>query len=155
MFHRLTAPALALALALPVALPQAASADEATIGARKGQFQLFAFNLGILGTMAQGRTPYDADTAQMAADHLFHLTRSNNTALWPEGTDNASTDNTRALPAIWDNLEDFTQRYGALQEAAVAMQAAAGTDLAALQGALGALGGACGACHDNYRAPAP
>lgn len=154
-FKRMTATALALALALPLALPQAALADEAAIGARKAQFQLFAFNLGVLGSMAQGRVEYDAEAAQRAADHLFHLTRFYNPALWPEGSDNASAENTRALPAIWENLEDFTQRYGALQTGAEAMQAAAGTDLASLQGALGALGGACGACHDNYRAPAP
>jgi len=155
MFKRLTAPALAVALALPLALPQAALADDAAIGARKAQFQLFAFNLGVLGGMAQGRMDYDAEAAQQAADHLFHLTRSNNLAMWPEGSDNASVENTRALPAIWENLEDFAQRYGALQTGAEAMQAAAGTDLASLQGALGGLGGACGACHDSYRAPAP
>lgn len=155
MFNRLTAPVLAAVLALPLALPQAALADEAAIGARKAQFQLFAFNLGVLGGMAQGRVDYDAEVAQTAADHLYHLTRSYNPALWPEGSDNASAQNTRALPAIWDNLEDFAQRYGALQTAAEAMQAAAGTDLASLQGALGGIGGACGACHDNYRAPAP
>ena len=151
MFNRLTAPVLAAVLALP----QAALADEAAIGARKAQFQLFAFNLGVLGGMAQGRVDYDAEVAQTASDHLYHLTRSYNPALWPEGSDNASAQNTRALPAIWDNLEDFAQRYGALQTAAEAMQAAAGTDLASLQGALGGIGGACGACHDNYRAPAP
>ncbi|WP_333830906.1 c-type cytochrome [Pararhodobacter sp.] len=155
MFNRLTAPARALALALPLALPQAAMANEAAIGARKAQFQLFAFNLGVLGSMAQGRTDYDSGAAQAAADHLYHLTRVANPALWPEGSDNATAANTRALPAIWENLEDFAGRYAALQSGAEAMQAAAGTDLASLQGALGALGGACGACHDSYRAPAP
>jgi len=155
MFNRLTAPTLALALALPLALPQAALADDAAIGARKAQFQLFAFNLGVLGGMAQGRMDYDADVAQGAADHLYHLTRQFNPMLWPEGSDNASAENTRALPAIWENLDDFAQRYGALAQAAEAMQTAAGTDLASLQGALGGVGGACAACHDNYRAPAP
>lgn len=156
MFNRLTAPALALALALPIALPQAALASEAAIGARKAQFQLFAFNLGVLGSMAQGRIDYDAEAAQNAADHLYHLTRVYNPALWPEGSDNASVgDTTRALPAIWENLEDFAGRFAALQTGAEAMQAVAGTDLASVQGALGAVGGACAACHDNYRAPAP
>lgn len=155
MFDRLTAPALAIALALPLALPQAALASEASIGARKAQFQMFAFNLGVLGSMAQGRAEYDAEAAQVAADHLYHLTRVYNPALWPQGSDNASAENTRALPVIWENLEDFAERFGALQSAAEAMQGAAGTDLASLQGALGAVGGACAACHDNYRAPAP
>jgi len=155
MFHRLTALALAAGLALPLALPHAAQADEAAIGARKAQFQLFAFNLGVLGGMAQGRTAYDAQAAQSAADHLFHLTRHFNAAMWPEGSDNASAENTRALPVIWDNLGEFATRFAALQDGAEAMQTAAGTDLAALQGALGGLGGACQACHQSFRAPAP
>ncbi|MCC5971889.1 MAG: cytochrome c [Pararhodobacter sp.] len=155
MFQRFTALALVAGLALPIALPQAALANEAAIGARKAQFQLFAFNLGVLGGMAQGRVEYDADMAQTAADHLYHLTRHYNPALWPEGSDNANAADTRALPAIWDDLEAFAERYAALQSGAEAMQAAAGTDLASLQGALGGVGGACAACHDNFRAPAP
>lgn len=155
MFHRLSTLALAAALALPLALPQSALANEAAITARKSQFQLFAFNLGVLGSMAQGRIDYDAEAAQAAADHLYHLTRYNHLAMWPAESDNANAANTRALPAIWDNLEDFVTRYEALQTGAEAMQAAAGTDLAALQGALGGVAGACSACHDNYRAPAP
>ncbi|KPQ06394.1 MAG: Cytochrome c556 [Rhodobacteraceae bacterium HLUCCA12] len=151
MFHRLTA----LVLAAGLALPHAALADEAAeaaIGARKAQFQLFAFNLGVLGRMAQGRMPYDAEAAQTAADHLYHLTRQFNPALWPEGSDNASMEDTDALPVIWDDLEEFAGRYEDLQAQAETMQEAAGTDLAALQGAIGGLGGACSACHDDFRA---
>ncbi|MFN3954893.1 MAG: c-type cytochrome [Pararhodobacter sp.] len=151
MFRRLAAPTLAALLVLPLAAP--AFADDAAITARKGQFQLFAFNLGILGGMAQGRVAYDAERAQMAADHLFNLTRTLNTGLWPEGSDNASAANTRALPVIWANLEEFANRWDALNTGAEAMQAAAGTDLAALQGALGGLGAACQACHQSFRAP--
>lgn len=145
-------PAL-VSLAMILALPTVAMADPAAIAARQGQFQLFAFNLGVLGTMAQGRTPYDADAAQNAADHLFHLTRHLNMALWPEGSDSATAENTRALPVIWTDLEGFATRYSALQDATAAMQGAAGAGLPALQGAMGALGGACGACHQGYRAP--
>ena len=74
-------------------------------------------------------------------------------ALWVEGSDNISIDGTRALPAIWDNFDDFASKWGAYVTAANAMQAAAGTGLDAIGPALGALGGTCGACHDVYRAP--
>ena len=73
--------------------------------------------------------------------------------VWVEGTDNASAQNTRALPAIWENMDDFAAKYADLQAATVALSDAAGTDLASLQGALGAVGGACSACHDAYRQP--
>lgn len=56
---------------------------------------------------------------------------------------------------IWENLEEFTTRFAALQDGVAAMQTAAGVDLATLQGALGGVAGACQACHQSSRAPAP
>jgi cytochrome c556 len=114
---------------------------------------MLAINLGVLGTMAQGRTPYDAAAAQEAADNIFHLTRNTQLGLWPVGSDNGAAAGTRALPGIWANNADFLAAYTALQTGAEAMQAAAGTDLAALQGAMGGLAGACQACHQQFRAP--
>ena len=143
---------LLAASAVALILPSLALANEA-VGARKAQFALYAYNLGILGPMAQGRVAYDADAAQTAADTLFHLTRIDQAPMWPEGTDNASIEGTRALPAIWADLEGFTARYSALQDAAAQLQSVAGTDLASLQAALGPLGGACAACHQQFRAP--
>lgn len=131
----------------------AAYANDAAVKARQGQFALYAFNLGPLAGMAQGQVPYDATVAQAAADNLVHLTSLDQSRHWPEGTDSMSIDGTRALPAIWDDLDDFAAKFEALQTAALAMQAAAGTDLAALQAALGPLGGACQACHQANRAP--
>lgn len=145
MFRYLTVAALGASLALP------ALADEAAIKARQGQFQMFALNFGVLGSMVQGRMDYDAETAQEAADNLFHLTRNSQLGMWPEGSDNASMDGTRALPGIWAQNEDFLANYARLQEGAAAMQAVAGDDLAAVQGALGGVAGACQACHQQFR----
>jgi cytochrome c556 len=147
MFRRLAVAATILAFALP------AAANEGAIKARQGQFQMLGLNVAVLGGMAQGRIPYDAAQAQEAADNLFHLTRNTQLGMWPEGSDNAAASGTRALPGIWSDNAAFLERYVALQTAAEAMQAAAGTDLAALQGALGALGGTCQACHQQFRAP--
>lgn len=146
MYRQLAATAVAtLALALPLA------ASDAAITARKAQMSAFGQNLGVLATMAQGRAPYDAAAAQAAADTMFTLTRADLGALFPEGSAQGEAANTRALPAIWANGGDFLARYAALQAGAEAMQAAAGTDLAALQGALGGLAGSCQACHSQYR----
>ena len=57
---------------------------------------------------------------------------------------------TEALPAIWENPEDFAERLDAFREAANGLRAAAetGGDMAA---AIQQLGQACKGCHDNYR----
>lgn len=151
MFARFAKTATALATLTLFALP--AAANEGAIKARQGQFQMLALNVATLGGMAQGRVPYDAGQAQEAADNLFHITRNTQLGMWPEGSDNAAATGTRALPAIWEDNAAFLERYVALQDAAAAMQTAAGTDLAALQGALGGLGGTCQACHQLFRAP--
>lgn len=150
MFRKFAVLAVAATFALPALAP--AAANEAAIKARQSQFTLFSFNLGVLAGMAQGQREYDADTAQLAADNLYYLTRRDHRLLWPEGSSNASVEGTRALPAIWDDLEGFANRYGALQDGAEALRAAAGTGLAGLQGALGGTAGACQACHQQFRA---
>ena len=62
-------------------------------------------------------------------------------------------DDSKALPAIWENPEDFEAKHQALIEASTALQGAAGTDLAAVQASMGAVGASCGGCHETYRAP--
>lgn len=57
-----------------------------------------------------------------------------------------------ALPAVWDNWDDFTAKAEALETAAIAL-AAAGTDPATFKSGFGRLGAACQACHRDYRQP--
>lgn len=151
MFRRF---ALAATLAL-VAAPTIASAQDMNpnVHARQAFMDLQAYNLGPLGGMAQGRIPYDAAVAQAAATNLYHLSRVDIAGMFVAGTDNASMQGTRALPAIWSDMAGFEARIEALRGATEAMMNAAGTDLASLQGAMGALGGACGGCHQTFRQP--
>ncbi|MBL4768620.1 MAG: cytochrome c [Rhodobacteraceae bacterium] len=132
----------------------AAFADDATdraIKARQSLMQLYAFNIGGLGAMAKGTVPYDAETAGAYAANLVSLSSLNQTGLWPQGSDVGSYPDTAALPEIWSMYPDIMTKAKGLTDAATAMNAAAGTDLASLQGAMGQLGGACGACHKAYR----
>ncbi|CUX81941.1 MAG: Cytochrome c556 [Roseibaca calidilacus] len=138
--------ALVAAFAAP-ALAQ----DMNAIEARQGQFKLYGHNIAVLGGMAQGRMDYDAEMAQTAADNLFHLTRHDQSRLWPEGTDSSMVMETRAKAEIWENLDDFTAKFVALQEASAALQGVAGDGLDALRPAVGAVGASCGACHEDYR----
>lgn len=140
----------ALALGAALAFPALADNDPA-VEARQGQFKLFVHNFGLLGAMAQGRIDYDADSAQTAADNLFHLTRVDQSRLWPEGTDSSSIDGTRANAAIWENLDDFVAIFVRLQEGAEGLQDVAGNGLDEMRAAFGGVGQACQACHQAYR----
>jgi cytochrome c556 len=146
---------LGLTIATGAAIGQG-SADKALADAtkaRQAQMQLYAFNLGLLGGMAKGEIPYEATAASAAAGNLLSLAQLDQTHIWPEGSDEMGVDGSKALPAVWENLPDVAAKNDDLIAAATAMESAADTDLASLQGAMGALGGACGACHKEYRVP--
>ena len=137
-------------LAASLALPSFAQ-DNPAVGARQGQFKIYLLNFGAIGGMAQGRTEYDAAAAQTAADNLFHITRLDQTSMWPADTDSMSMTGTRAKAEIWANLDDFVAKYAALQTAVADLQAVAGSGLDAMRAAVGPVGAACQACHQAYR----
>lgn len=124
------------------------------IKARQALMQLYSFNLGILGGMAKGKIDYDAEAASVAADNLLAAVSMNQSAMWPAGSHNGDDANrkNRALPAIWDTYPKIAEASKAMDEAAAAMQAAAGNGLGELKGAMGAVGKSCKGCHDDFRA---
>ena len=127
---------------------------ENAIKARKAVMQLRAYSLGQLGAMAKGEVEYDAAAATAAANNLLALANLDQSTMWPQGTDNASMPGkTRALPEIWSTYPAVVEKAKAMVTAAEAMAAAAGTDLASLQGAMGDVGKACGGCHKPFQAP--
>lgn len=129
-------------------------APEAAHELRETHMKVYGSQLGILGPMAQGEAPYDAAAAQAAADRILENATSDDwLVMWPEGSAQGEVPDSRALPAIWEQAEDFEAKHQALIEAATALQAAAGTDVASLGIALGGVGLACGSCHETYRAP--
>lgn len=143
------------ALGIAGAAIGASHADPAIAGAikaRKATMQLYAYNLGQLGAMAKGDMEYDADAAQAAADNLVALSGLNQMAMWPQGSDNTSGAETRALPALWEDMAGVEEAAGALHTAAMSMAEVAGNGVEAIQANMGALGGGCGGCHKAYRA---
>ncbi len=122
------------------------------VKARKSHMQLYAHNLGILGAMAKGEAEYDADAASAAANNLASLSTLNQRSYWVPGTSTAELgEETRALPAIWEEGSKAAEIGGQLAEAAAALAAVAGDGQAALGQAMGGVGGACGACHKAYQ----
>ena len=70
--------------------------------------------------------------------------------LFPAGSDQGDT---KALPEIWQNPDDFAAKLKVLQdESAMLVTAATGGDMAAVKAQYDKLGGACGGCHKVYKA---
>lgn len=126
---------------------------ENQLKARKGQFNLLALNVGVLGGMARGNVEYDAALAEAAAENIVAIAAINQTPLWPEGSDEMSIDETRAKPEIWENFGDFAAKWAAVGTAAEGLPAAVSSGAEGIGPALGPLGGTCKDCHDTYRAP--
>ena len=122
------------------------------IEARQAHMTLYAYNLGPLGGMAQDKMPYDAEMAAAHAANLASLAAMTQTSYWPQDSDGEMFEETKALPAIWEDADGFAAAEQALVEATAALAEAAGTDLDALRAAFGPVGQACGACHRTYRA---
>lgn len=147
---KFTAALLVGALAATAALAQANPA----VNARKAHMQLYAHNLGVLGGMARGNIDYDAAAATAAAGNLVELASIDQTSYWVAGTDSDSLpDESRALPALFDNLDDVNAKRLELLAASEALAATAGDGLEAVQAGLGPVGAVCGACHEAYQKP--
>jgi cytochrome c556 len=70
-------------------------------------------------------------------------------ALFREGS---TASNSKALPLIWENWEDFKARFDEdAKHAAEAVAAAKANDAAAYGAALQAIGQSCSSCHQMYR----
>lgn len=72
---------------------------------------------------------------------------------FPEGTE-VGVGDSRALPLIWEQWDDFTEVANAATQALVNLEEVVALgDPANIGAALGQTGQACTACHDTYRAP--
>lgn len=145
----------AASAALSTLVPAIAIAadPEEVAAARIGYFKLVNLEMGGLSAMAQGKTPYDADRASAHAADLKALAEYLHDDLLVEQTSNADLPGkTRALPAIWSDMEGYQAKGLAFYEAVIALNEVAGQGQGAFAPAFGKVGGTCKACHDDYRA---
>ena len=149
--HVLKTAILSASLALP--LPLFAQDVDDAIEARHGYMSMLSIDMGKLAGMAKGEIEYDEAAAQAAARNLAALAQYDLPALFVEGSSSDDNGDSDALPAIWQNSEDFTAKYAQFQEAAAAAPDAVVGGQGNVGAALQSLGGACKACHDDYRKP--
>ncbi|WP_232962529.1 c-type cytochrome [Paracoccus tegillarcae] len=128
-----------------------ADAAEDALEARQGFMKMLSINMGTLSGMAKGDIAYDEAAATTAGNNLEALTGYAVPALFIEGTSTDDGVETEALPAIWENSEDFASKFSGLQEAAAGAGAAVAGGQESIGPVLQQLGGACKDCHDDYR----
>lgn len=146
---------IGLALTLTVAAqPGFAGEFDKQLKARQSLMQVYSFNIGILGAMAKGKMPYDADIAQAAANNLHAAVSMKNPTMWPKGSGNdALGDETRAKPDIWSTYPKIAEKGKAMTEVAAKMASVAGNGLDAVKANMESLGDGCKGCHKPFRAP--
>ena len=101
-------------------------------------------SLGVIADMAKGKTAFDAATAETARQSLATAAAQVAPSFEARETDPKS----EALPEIWSNWADFTDKADALTTAARMMDV---STLPALQDGLISAGETCRACHKPYR----
>lgn len=71
-------------------------------------------------------------------------------ALFPEGSLQKPSE---ALPAIWDNWDDFTSQANNFHESVISLeQAVMSDDLRSIKSTFRSVAQTCKACHDDYQA---
>ncbi|WP_147115309.1 cytochrome c [Tateyamaria sp. syn59] len=120
---------------------------------RERHMHVMAAHLGLIGAMAKGEAEYDAGVARSAAEAISALAETSGTLYWVRGSSSEDLEDSRALPALWQDMESFDTYHEDLVAAAAGMESAAGTDLAALRAAMGPLGKVCSTCHEDFRKP--
>jgi len=138
-----------------LALNSQAASIEKSIEARQSYMNLFAFNLGITGDMAKGKSEYNAELAKIAAKNLLSLAKMNNTTMWPEGSSNQDEDGkgiTRAKPALWSTYPEVINKHEKLVTALERFSLLASDGIENLQKGMKSVGRGCGGCHKKFRA---
>ena len=127
---------------------QIAASSTAT---RQAVFKLLSFNMAPINGMARNTVEFDAALAERNALRVAALAPMIAEVFAVNDTRNFPV-TTEALPIIWDNMDDFTAKAAALEEAARTFAAvAACCDRAATIGAIRAFGSTCGNCNREYR----
>ena len=136
-----------LAIAVPFSVSMAHSDTsnmQPQVAARMAVMTQIKEAMAPLGGMAKGAVEFDAAVAQAAVASLLDASERTATVFEPNVTDPKS----EALPAIWDNWDDFVSKSDDLTFAAEGWDV---SSLDSLRAGMGNIGAACSACHKSYR----
>lgn len=135
-------------VATGVALSPGAFAQEEPQVVRQEMMERVGQANGVMGRMVRGQAEYDRQAAIEALETIREVAATF-PEHFPEGSETGFE--TEALPAIWDNFEDFEAKSAAMEERAAELIAAAPEDLESFQPLFEQFAGSCRDCHSTYR----
>ena len=103
-------------------------------------------NTKVLGAMVKGERDFDVMAARAAAAEIARHAKQTPDLFRIKEMD----PKTEALPAIWEDFDDFTAKSKSLEDVATSLAASLETE-DQLRAGLGQIGAACKACHKSYR----
>lgn len=122
--------------------------NDDAIAYRQAAFTTIRYNMGALGDMAKGKTPFDAAQFQQRANNLALLT----TLPWEAfiaGSDKGKTD---AKAEVWQDRATFDGKAKKFMEYAQALATAAQSgDEQASKAAFMTFAKACKDCHNSFK----
>ena len=148
--HKRLLTALVVTAGVGFTAPTAVAAQEASPEAAYRQSLMGALRLhmGAIRAVTSGVAP--AGHVEHHAVSFERMAQALANA-FPEGSGEGS----RALPAIWENRNDFMDQVSSIQSASAQLVTAARSgDADAIGAAMQGVQGTCGDCHRGYRGPA-
>lgn len=116
---------------------------------RQSAYTVLGAQMGLMGAMASGRAPFDANAFRAAAERAAAM-GNYVPELFPAGS---ITPSSKAKPELWQQQAEFQRLMKDMQTKVTALATTArGGDLEAIKPAFGATGASCKACHDKYKA---
>lgn len=148
--RKLTCLAALSMIALAASAEAPAPKPEQVIAYRQSLFKTIGWNFAPMGAMVKGSKPWDgAEFKRRSIAVAFAAVQLDEA--FAAGSDRGAV--TDALPAIWENPDDFAAKLKAFRQASNALRvAAAGSDQERIKAAFGEVRQTCGDCHETYRA---
>ncbi|WP_424938901.1 c-type cytochrome [Aliiroseovarius sp. S253] len=142
---RILALASLISITMAGSLAAHADATNPVVIKRMEAMKAIGGSMKTLSGMAKGEMAFDAAKANAAVAIIAEKGLPVPALFEANETDPA----TEALPAIWENWDDFVKKSEDMVMAAKGV--AEITEQGALGAVLGQIGGTCKACHDDYR----
>ncbi|RUO60574.1 c-type cytochrome [Pseudidiomarina insulisalsae] len=140
----------ALTMSAMVAAQHAFNDAEKAVEYRQKAFSVMQNNFAYMGDMLKGDMPFDAEIFKERADTVAQMSSVPWVGFRQEGA--MPGNNTDALPAIWDNWEDFQERAEQLQRDTYRLaQVAVAGNQNELRAAFKETAQNCKGCHDQYK----
>ena len=152
MRHKLVSHPTLIALSFVIATSAIAFAHSGATGVVKLRMDMMGAigdSMKVIGSMMKGQTAFDANGAKAAAMRIAgHADEIPD--LFPEGSTQKPSE---ALPAIWQNWDEFVKITGEMKAAAqtLADAASVATQADQIRAQFGAVGKSCGSCHERFR----